>query len=183
MSVLQERGKNKVRRWVFLAMHHSVPPIWTQGLLGTAQHLCQGTWTHSASGIVLSTTTPPLSPKELISLYSGNTRLFPPVLLLIGLAVLEEAKKPGCWFEVTSNSDRVQGEGSPPHRQAVDAHAGPGCLWVWKVKHPGFVSSGGSWHGSPSLPSLHYVPFYLFAFARPRRLCWAKNVQIMLYFL
>lgn len=183
MSVMQERGKNKVRRRVFLALHHSVPLICTQGLLGTARHLCQGTWTHSVSGIVLPTTTPPLSPEELISPYSGSTRLFPPVLLLMGPAVLEKAKKPGCWFEVTSNSDSVQDEGSPAHRQAVDAHAGPGCLWEWEVKHPGFVSSGGPWHGSPSLPSLHYVPFYLFAFARLHRLCWAKNVQIMLCFL
>lgn len=56
-------------------MHHSILLICTQGLLGTAQHLCQGTWTRSTSGIVLSTTAPPLSPKELISLAAQN---FPP---------------------------------------------------------------------------------------------------------
>lgn len=57
MSVLQERGKNKVR-WVFLAMHHSVFPICPQELRGTARHLCQGTWTCGVSGILLSTTVP-----------------------------------------------------------------------------------------------------------------------------
>lgn len=129
---------------------------------------------------------PPLphpSLKELIILYSGSTRTFFPVLLFIRLAILEKAKKTGCCFDLTSNSNRVQGEGSSAHRQAVDAQAVPGCLWEWEVKHPGFVSSGGSWHCSPSLPLLHYVPFYLFAFARLHRLCLAKNVQIMLYFL
>lgn len=74
-SVLQKRGKNKVR-WGFLAMHHFTFPIFPQELLGTAQHLCQGPWTCDISGILLSTTAPPPSPKEPITLYSDSTRTF-----------------------------------------------------------------------------------------------------------
>lgn len=150
-------------------MHHSMFPICTQELLGTAQHLCQQTWTHGLSGIHRPTPLPKRTDQPLFLQHQD----FPPTAPPHWAGSPGEGKE--VWFDLTSHSDRVQGEGSPAHRQAVDAHTGPGCLWEWEVKAPGFVSSGRSWHCSPSLPLLHYVLFYLFAFARLRRLCWAKK--------
>lgn len=100
----------------------------------------------------------------------GSTRTFLPVLLLIGLAVLEKAKKAGCWFDLTWHSNRAQGEGSPAHRQAVDVHTSWLSLRVGGER-PGFVSSGRSWHHFPALATLHPI----------LSVCICKATQTMLF--
>lgn len=152
MSVLQERGKNKVRRWVFLATHHSVFPICTR----TSGHSTASLpgdldpwheWDRAVHHYPI-----PLPRKTDQPLFWQH-QTFLPVLLLIGLAVLEKAKKPGCWFDLTLNSDRVQGEGSPAHRQSL-AVFGSGR---WKPLDLWAVAG----HGTTLLPCPCYTTSHL----------------------
>lgn len=56
-------------------------------------------------------------------------------------------------------------------RQWMSTH--PGYLWEWEVNALDLWAVAG--HGTTSLPLPHYIPFYLFAFARLHRLCCSKK--------
>lgn len=145
MPVVQERGKNKVRRWFFLAMHHSMFLICTQGLLGTAQHFCRETWTRSMTGIVLSSTAPPLSPKNWSVFILAAPGLSSQCSSSLGW---QSWRRQESWVLVWLDIEqwKCSGWGSPAHMQAVVALTGPGSFWEWDVQLPGFVSSTRSWH-------------------------------------
>lgn len=110
-------------------------------------------------------------PKELISLYSCSTRTFLPMLLLIGLAVLEKAKKSGLTWHRTVIGFRVRAAlltlnpcSGCPHRAWLSLGVGGESPWIceqWQVM---------ALLSFPALPTLRLI----------LSVCICKTTQIVL---
>lgn len=147
MPVVQERGKNKVRRWFFLAVHHSVFLICNKG--SWAQHSISAGRPGPAAWLGLCCPAlPHPCPQRTDQPLFWQHQDFPPSAPPHWAGSPGEGKNPGCWFDLTSNSESVQGGGSPAQcRQWLPSQglalSGSGTcssLDLWAVPDHGTIS-------------------------------------------